>query len=1139
MTSEVSYFNTRLRSTFLFACSPRFLFLATQTQKEEPLATPSLIALRVCVGYRSTSTRTHPCSLTTTTTGQLLTHHHFDHFITSEEDMSKLHKAQTQQGHSRVFFEYVKSIGEAKSKQEEDKIVSQDLIELKKSLSDKHVDKKLLKEYVVRTFYAEMLGHNADFGHIHCVNLSSNPDLHFKRTGYLATWLCVNPEHEFMYLVVSNLQRDMKSNSFLEISSALTAASKLIRPELMTCINSDVSGLITHSNALVRKKAVLCMHAFFRKSDGLIADHKIFRQALCDRDPSVMGASLGLFQDVILNDVEGQRDLLPSLVLILKQIVEHRLSRDFDYHRVPAPWLQIKLLKLVAILGADNKAMTEKCVEVLEEVIKRADSGLNIGHAVVFEAINTITSIYPVPSLIELAADAISKFLASNSSNLRYLGITALSRIVKIDRKYAQEHQGTVIACLEDADDTIRRKTLSLLIAMCNERNVEVIVQRLTKYLAGSTDQFLRRELVRNICDLAERFSAGAQWYVETMNKILDIGAEHVQQSTIQGLLKLIAEGEGEDEAEDAELRAFCVETYFAITDHSDKNIPMALYEVAAWVMGEYGFLTKRVSRSMMLDRLSDMAERVPDANTRGWIVTAMMKIVAHHGSMPDNVEDAIGKLKSSRSVGLQQRCYEFQELVKMPLIMKRCLPLDGCCEEIELDDGLSFLDSLVDDALSKGARPYTKKDVRLGTNDQDNGLRTDAYKTQRADVVDEDDLDAKKFETDENADKLIIKDGSRRWGAKNLEEEAAVEQPVDSIAEPSEDTAADHGAQGHAANSHVDPNTIAVDAPRKPTKNEKLMSNIFGEGKERKKKGTGGASRAREARRRADEAEAATKDLTMDNTSFTRPASILDQNGAAPSSSSAPTRRTAGGSQLTSSSAAAAQPAAASSSSKTAAKVQFNIQKQLGPEGARYRVGVLSDQPLERAYLTIEAPGKCVADEIKASAPGSSVSGKVITFPTIPANEPVFTELAIKATDYPVGGGLSAEISYGSDAGPGSAHGGLALGFTDLLRPAPLNTDQFGQAWGKHAGECKVALRFNKPLTPELLQQHIGERASLKIIQVIGKECIAAARVVPVNHLILCHMVVDPTGVNATIRSGSKDFSDIVAATLAAGLSG
>ena len=51
--------------------------------------------------------------------------------------MSKLHKAQTQQGHSKVFFEYIRSIGEAKSKQEEDKIVEKDLALLKHSVAER------------------------------------------------------------------------------------------------------------------------------------------------------------------------------------------------------------------------------------------------------------------------------------------------------------------------------------------------------------------------------------------------------------------------------------------------------------------------------------------------------------------------------------------------------------------------------------------------------------------------------------------------------------------------------------------------------------------------------------------------------------------------------------------------------------------------------------------------------------------------------------------------------------------------------------------------------------------------------------------------------------------------------------------
>jgi AP-4 complex subunit epsilon-1 len=58
------------------------------------------------------------------------------------------------------------------------------------------------------------------------------------------------------------------------------------------------------------------------------------------------------------------------MVNILKQIVDHRLPRDYDYHRLPAPWIQIKLLQILGILGKDDKVTSEAMYDALRETMQ-------------------------------------------------------------------------------------------------------------------------------------------------------------------------------------------------------------------------------------------------------------------------------------------------------------------------------------------------------------------------------------------------------------------------------------------------------------------------------------------------------------------------------------------------------------------------------------------------------------------------------------------------------------------------------------------------------------------------------------------------------------------------------------------------
>ena len=73
---------------------------------------------------------------------------------------------------SKELLELVKSIGESRSKQEEDKIITQEAQSLKTKFLERNLPEKKMKEFLIRAIYVEMLGHDASFSHIHAINLT-------------------------------------------------------------------------------------------------------------------------------------------------------------------------------------------------------------------------------------------------------------------------------------------------------------------------------------------------------------------------------------------------------------------------------------------------------------------------------------------------------------------------------------------------------------------------------------------------------------------------------------------------------------------------------------------------------------------------------------------------------------------------------------------------------------------------------------------------------------------------------------------------------------------------------------------------------------------------------------------------------
>ena len=60
--------------------------------------------------------------------------------------------------------------------------------------------------------------------------------------------------------------------------------------------------------------------------------------------------------------------LFSTRLVTSPEVIEHRLPRDFDYHRMPAPWVQIKILTIFRILGASDQQTSAQMYEILTEV---------------------------------------------------------------------------------------------------------------------------------------------------------------------------------------------------------------------------------------------------------------------------------------------------------------------------------------------------------------------------------------------------------------------------------------------------------------------------------------------------------------------------------------------------------------------------------------------------------------------------------------------------------------------------------------------------------------------------------------------------------------------------------------------------
>jgi len=94
----------------------------------------------------------------------------------------------------------------------------------------------------------------------------------------------------------------------------------------------------------------------------IVVLHPVYRM----QDPSVMCASLCALGELVARDARPYKNLIPSFVSILKQITDGKLPKAFDYHKVPAPFIQVRSANPSATSSANCARASRiiSCVDV-------------------------------------------------------------------------------------------------------------------------------------------------------------------------------------------------------------------------------------------------------------------------------------------------------------------------------------------------------------------------------------------------------------------------------------------------------------------------------------------------------------------------------------------------------------------------------------------------------------------------------------------------------------------------------------------------------------------------------------------------------------------------------------------------------
>lgn len=464
-------------------------------------------------------------------------------------------------------------------KEDEAKYISTCIDEIKQELKQDNIAVKA--NAVCKLTYLQMLGYDVSWAAFNIVEVMSSSKFTYKRIGYLAASQCFHESTDVIMLTTNQIRKDLSSPNQYDTGVALTGLSCFVTPDLARDLANDIMTLMSHTKPYIRKKAVLIMYKVFLKyPESLRPAFPRLKEKLEDPDPGVQSAAVNVICELARRNPKNYLSLAPLFFKLMTSSTNN--------------WVLIKIIKLFGALTPLEPRLGKKLIEPLTNLI-HSTSAMSL----LYECVNTVIAVLislssgmPNHSAsIQLCVQKLRILIEDSDQNLKYLGLLAMSKILKTHPKSVQSHKDLILQCLDDKDESIRLRALDLLYGMVSKKNLMEIVKKLMLHVDKAEGTTYRDELLTKIIDICSQsnyqYITNFEWYISILVELTRLeGTRHGHLIASQ-MLDVAIRVKAIRVFAVAQMAMLLDNAHFLTGNMQRNGICEVLY-AAAWICGEF-----------------------------------------------------------------------------------------------------------------------------------------------------------------------------------------------------------------------------------------------------------------------------------------------------------------------------------------------------------------------------------------------------------------------------------------------------------------------------------------------------------------------------------------------------------------------